>query len=253
MITKRNEFTHRLLVDAGIKTGMRVLDIGCGSGEVTLLAAALVGDHGSVLGVDRNNDSLGIARKTASDNQVRRVDFLLAELDDLTDHVGQFDAIIGRRVLMYQPDAVHSIRKLLPYLKNNGLLVFQESDSLSVGFSPVPMPLHSQAQSWTWKTVEKEGGDIHMGSNLFSTLRKAGLYNINVRAEIILETSETESDLAWLIKTMLPRITQRGIATEDEIGIATLEHRLHEERQKANAAFIRDMTFGAWVEYKKAP
>ena len=40
-------------MDAGVGVGMRVIDLGCGAGEVTLLIAKLVGDDGHVIGVDR--------------------------------------------------------------------------------------------------------------------------------------------------------------------------------------------------------
>ncbi|MGD0201735.1 MAG: methyltransferase domain-containing protein, partial [Bryobacteraceae bacterium] len=45
-------FTERLLREAGIAWGMHVLDIGCGVGDVSMLAAGLVGRNGSVTSVD---------------------------------------------------------------------------------------------------------------------------------------------------------------------------------------------------------
>ena len=45
-------YTRRLFVDAGISTGMRVLDVGCGSGDVSMLAGEIVGPSGQVVGVD---------------------------------------------------------------------------------------------------------------------------------------------------------------------------------------------------------
>ena len=46
-------FTRQLLQQAGISRGMRVLDVGCGSGDVTLLASELVGPSGKVIGADQ--------------------------------------------------------------------------------------------------------------------------------------------------------------------------------------------------------
>ena len=54
--------TRRFLTSAGIGQGMRVLDIGCGAGDVSLIAAELVGPDGEVVGVDMNPEILDSAR-----------------------------------------------------------------------------------------------------------------------------------------------------------------------------------------------
>jgi ubiquinone/menaquinone biosynthesis C-methylase UbiE len=48
--------TERLLRSAGIDAGMRVLDLGCGAGDVSMLAAELVGPAGIVVGIDRSRE-----------------------------------------------------------------------------------------------------------------------------------------------------------------------------------------------------
>jgi cyclopropane fatty-acyl-phospholipid synthase-like methyltransferase len=55
-------FTERLFRDAGIGSGMKVLDLGSGAGDVALLAARLVGSEGSVVGIDTNPAILETAR-----------------------------------------------------------------------------------------------------------------------------------------------------------------------------------------------
>jgi cyclopropane fatty-acyl-phospholipid synthase-like methyltransferase len=50
--------TERLLRQAGLKPGMRVLDLGCGIGDVSLLAAGVVGPSGLVVGVDQSPEQL---------------------------------------------------------------------------------------------------------------------------------------------------------------------------------------------------
>jgi ubiquinone/menaquinone biosynthesis C-methylase UbiE len=54
-------FTERLLRNAEIGPGMRVLDLGCGAGDVSMLAAELVGASGSVVGIDRNPQVIALA------------------------------------------------------------------------------------------------------------------------------------------------------------------------------------------------
>jgi ubiquinone/menaquinone biosynthesis C-methylase UbiE len=54
MSINRPDFTTRLLSDAGIGQGMRILDVGCGSGDVSFLLCDLVGGGGEVIGVDHD-------------------------------------------------------------------------------------------------------------------------------------------------------------------------------------------------------
>ena len=54
--------TERVFRKAGIKEGMHVLDLGCGAGDVSFLAAELVGPTGSVVGIDVDPGVLAVAR-----------------------------------------------------------------------------------------------------------------------------------------------------------------------------------------------
>jgi ubiquinone/menaquinone biosynthesis C-methylase UbiE len=58
-------FTERLFKAAGMSTGMRVLDLGCGPSDVSMLAANLVGPSGSVIGIDRSLEVISIAERRA--------------------------------------------------------------------------------------------------------------------------------------------------------------------------------------------
>jgi ubiquinone/menaquinone biosynthesis C-methylase UbiE len=63
--------TQRLFERAGLKAGMRVLDIGSGSGDVAFLAARLVGPTGSVLGIDRDPAQIKFAETRAKAEGVK--------------------------------------------------------------------------------------------------------------------------------------------------------------------------------------
>jgi len=59
------DLTQDMLRRAGLQHGMHVLDIGCGVGDVSLLAARMVGPEGQVLGIDRAASSVETARRRA--------------------------------------------------------------------------------------------------------------------------------------------------------------------------------------------
>jgi ubiquinone/menaquinone biosynthesis C-methylase UbiE len=241
------EMTERLLVDAGIAPGMRVIDVGCGRGDVTLLVARLVGEHGSVLGVDRDPRALDMARARVSELGVANVSFAEGDFSDLGAEQGTFDAAVGRRVLMYQPDAVKALRGLIRVLRPGALVVFQESDATMVPASRVPLPLNARANRWVWQTVEREGGNLNMGFDLAPALEQAGLLVEHVRAEAIVQTPRSRHPVGMIIRAMLPRIVAHGVATEEEIDVDTLDQRLADECATSNATYVGDMAFGAWA------
>jgi hypothetical protein len=69
-----------------------------------------------------------------------------------------------------------------------------------------------------------------------------------LRAEALLHTYETGSDLGWVVKMMIPRIVAHNVATAEELDIETLEERLQAERKTSQVPFIRDMAFGICAE-----
>jgi ubiquinone/menaquinone biosynthesis C-methylase UbiE len=87
-----NPQTRRVFEDAGITTGMKVLDVGCGPGEVSLIAAELVGETGSVLGVDASETALEAARARVQAAGLAHVSFMVSDLLDL-ELDQDFDAI----------------------------------------------------------------------------------------------------------------------------------------------------------------
>jgi ubiquinone/menaquinone biosynthesis C-methylase UbiE len=92
----RDLWTERLLTDAGIAAGLRVVDLGCGRGDVSLMLARLVGDSGRVLGIDRDPGPLAVARQRASELGVVHVEFVEADLHTVLADRGPFDAVVRR-------------------------------------------------------------------------------------------------------------------------------------------------------------
>jgi ubiquinone/menaquinone biosynthesis C-methylase UbiE len=112
---------------AGLKRGMRVLDIGSGVGDVSLLAARMIGGDGAVLGIDKSSSSVQAARRRVADLGVTNVRFEKCDIADSATEQ-KFDAIIGRLVLLYLPDPAAELRRLSRTLRPDGIVAFQEID-----------------------------------------------------------------------------------------------------------------------------
>ena len=132
-----------IFAEAGIRPGMRVLDLGCGAGDVAFVAADLAGPDGYVVGVDRSPEALARARLRAEQRGMAQVQFVEGDIHDPAPG-GPFDAIVGRLVLMHVPDPAAVLRRQATVLRAGGLVVPIEFDILTARSLPAT-PLVSQA------------------------------------------------------------------------------------------------------------
>src|SRR5215467_8182993 len=139
--------TERLLRCAGIQTGMRVLDLGSGAGDVAMLAAELVGPSGSVVGIDRNPQVLSIATQRARTCGLHHLSFREASTDAFVDRVG-FDLVVGRYVLIHQTDPAAFLRVAAQLAKPGGTIAFHELRLRDACHSVPHVPLWTTSTNW---------------------------------------------------------------------------------------------------------
>ena len=143
---------------------MSVLDIGTGAGHVAAIAADLVGPHGQVLAVDRNPEALDGARDRLGHRQ--EIEFAEADLDSL-DLDRQFDAIVGRAVLMHVSSPVEVLERLRRHLRPGGLMVMHEFD-LTQQWTSMSTPLWDRVRTLILQTFESIGIHNTLGRDLFA-------------------------------------------------------------------------------------
>jgi ubiquinone/menaquinone biosynthesis C-methylase UbiE len=241
------ELTEDLLRRAGINLGMRVLDIGCGVGDVSLLLGELVGPAGAVLGVDRSEDAVAVSGRRAAAAGFGHLRFESAELDAFSTQ-DKFDAIVGRLILAYVPDPAALLRSLRAYLRPGGVIVFHEA--LVTDFRSIPEgPQFHQCRRWILDTFEHAGFDLDMGGKLFATFVEAGLPEPRMIGASRLEAGAQSPAYGWMAETLrslLPMAARHGVTTAAEADIETMAERLRRESIASNASIVLPLV-GAWA------
>ena len=238
--------TERFLRAAGIAPGMRVLDVGCGVGDVTLLCADLVGPDGAVVGVDRDPAALARARERVQSAGLNHVALREDDFRELTFDT-PFDAVVGRAVLMYAADPAAAIRALLPHLRAGGIVAFHEFDFTSLVSVP-PSELFDQVADWWRRTASQAGVELQMGLKLFPVYRAAGLPEPQLQADTIVGGGAHFGGYAYLagvIRSVLPLMERFGVATAEEVDIDSLADRLRAELVAGGGVLPLQMIVGA--------
>ncbi len=135
-----NPFEHR-----AIQPGERVVDLGCGAGTDSFLAAAAAGKSGAVIGIDMTPAMLDKARRTASTMHADTVEFREGFLEALPVDDGWADAVISNGVINLCPDKREALSEAMRVLRPGGVLQFAD---IANG-NPVPEEARRHIDLWT--------------------------------------------------------------------------------------------------------
>ena len=167
--------TRRLFLEAGIVPGMRILDIGCGAGDVSLLAARIMGSLGEVVGVDANPAVLDIARARAKSRRIPNVQFVESTVESFYDEKA-FDAIVGRLVLIHQTAPEKTLSHVISLLRHSGIVAFHELRPTNDSFQSLPpAPLWDQVGKWIVATARNNAPHREVGGRLVKLFLDCGL------------------------------------------------------------------------------
>jgi len=243
------EFTRRFFLSAGIGPGMRVLDVGTGAGDGALLAAAIVGPTGAVVGLDTNAAILDTARERARAAGHEHVTFLPGDFRTAAVD-GAFDAVIGRYVLMYLGDPVAALRAVLSRVRPGGVAALQEYEFGQGAVGYPPSAVFDQGRDWMMRALSAAGVDLSMGFHLHSTFLAAGLPDPQVSVNMIALSgpySEAYDELANILRSLLPVLVAHGIATAEEVDVDTFAARFRADALRQQTVVYRSPTISVWA------
>jgi ubiquinone/menaquinone biosynthesis C-methylase UbiE len=242
--------TERMLRRAGIGAGMHVLDIGCGAGDVSFLAGALVGPEGSVTGVDLDGDAIAVAEQRRAAQQITNVSFRQADARSL-DPGPVFDAAVGRFVLMFMPDPTEALRLFAQRVRPGGILAFCEQVASVTATPAGHQPVLAALLALFTSAFERSGARPGIGAELYARMRDAGLQpDPRPLAEFVLcPARDPAAHRRWALfaRSMLPQIVQYGLGGDEEIR-HSVEHDLREELLAATGLVpLSWLMIGQWA------
>ncbi|MGD9906470.1 MAG: trans-aconitate 2-methyltransferase [Vicinamibacterales bacterium] len=246
--------TRRLLVRAGIDAGQQVIDLGCGGGDVSRLAAAAVGAAGSVVGVDRSREAVAAARVRLADLPQVRV--VVGELDTWAPEA-PVDAVVGRFVLMHQRDPVALLARARRWVRPGGVVAFVESDTGGL----VP-GVHSRPHSPTYQrivevwqaTIRAAGAHVGMGAGLADAFLAAGFVDPSIEIDTCASGDPASPIFRFAVeslRSMLPMAAAAGIAAPSPAEIDGLEAALRGEVTAAGGVLSAPPASAVWARVER--
>jgi SAM-dependent methyltransferase len=164
--------SHRRLLDAGLRPGMRCLEIGAGAGSIAAWLTDMTGPGGRVLATDLEPDRINAP-----------CDKLLHNIVDDPVPDGPWDLIHARLVLLHLPQREDVLAKLAGALADGGVLVLEDFDCRL----PPPAVSHPNGEdagvwwrvvSTVLRTLSDHGADLGWGARTFAAMRAAGLRDV---------------------------------------------------------------------------
>ncbi|WP_439636214.1 methyltransferase domain-containing protein [Oceanicaulis sp.] len=195
-------------------------------------------------GADIEPSMLALAQDRFAQNGLSdRVSFQQAGFDAAPLDGGQWDGVMGRRVLMYQAEPAAALSALRAALRPGGAVLLHEHDMTMADDPRADLPLHREVRSWLRAMLEAEHAHLAMGHDLYAAYVEAGLEVERIEARANILTPATDYPIEGIVRAVWPRLVAQGVVDDDPERIEGLDARLKAERQAANASLIWELVF----------
>jgi hypothetical protein len=159
-----------------------------------------------------------------------------------------FDAMIGRLILMYQPDPAATVRRLMRLVRPGGLVAFQEISIPTLRSVP-DGPVHRSFRRMVTAAFESAGADIDMGAGLHRVFVDSGLPEPAMTVAGIAESGAAghlHQYYAGILRSLAPLAVRSGVFTYAEADLDTLADRLKTESIELRSCLFSPLFVGAW-------
>ena len=190
---------------------MRLLDIGCGPGSITLDFAGIVSE---VVGIDPSPDAIDHAERARSDAGIGNADFTLGSAYQLEFDDDSFDVVHAHQVLQHLADPVAALREAGRVVRPGGLVAARDADYGTMVHDPHEPRLDQWLELYH-QVSDASDGDADAGRKLVGWFREAGFHHLEVSTSTWTyhesETVQQWADL-WISRLLDARLGDRALA-----------------------------------------
>lgn len=202
-----------LLLKAGLKPGQRVLEVGCGTGNMTKWIAKQLGCNGHLTAVDISHEQVKIAQENCSESN--NVTFITSSIFDVKKEK-QFDLVYSRFLIMHLQNPLEGLQHLTRLLKPNGILVSEEATNSVTACYP-ESPIFRKYRELVMALFQKNNIDFDIGEKLYAYFLRLKLENIHVNFVQPIYKQHQKKIMMLLMNELKYRYIELGIATENEM------------------------------------
>lgn len=221
--------SRQLLLEAGLSAGKQVLEMGCGTGNMTRFIAEQVGESGRVTAVDISHEQLTIAKKNCGG--LKQITFIESAIFDLKE-LPQFDFIYCRFIVIHLPKPAEALQFMLRFLKPGGKIVCEEATNRVFCCYPYSS-LYQKSRELLLMLADRKNLDFDFGEKLYGVFHDLKLKNIFVKfTQPIFTSKKLKKIIPLLMSSLKSQFIANNFITENEINtfIDELYHFIEDDR-----------------------
>ncbi len=187
--------TAALLGRAGLRPGMRCIDLGCGGGEVTLEMAKLVAPDGAVTGVDMDAVKIDLALTATVERGVSNANFFATNVNSW-DEPDSYDVVYARFLLQHLAQPVELLRRMWAAVRPGGVVIVEDPDFDGWCCHPPNQGFEFFVRTYA-EVIRRRGGDHASGRKMYEYFLDAGIPTPHVALVQSVSIGGESKELAW--------------------------------------------------------
>ena len=218
--------TLALLDRVGISPGMRVLDLGCGTGEVTLELARRVGREGRVVGIDMDERVLSHAR-SSTPVAGTAVEWRVGRAEDLEEQ-DAYDLVYARFVMSHLADPAAVLLRIGKALRRGGKVVLEDIDITAHAHWPESAAFRRYIEIYS-ATAQAHGANSSIGPRLPALLIDAGFNDVSVAISMpVFRDGEKKTIARITLENIAEAAIASGLTSQAEVERLLVDLGAHE-------------------------